>query len=137
MSPHLENPFTTFDKFYQEYNREFDLLIVDFHGEATSEKLAFALYCDGRANLIYGSHTHIPTADETILPKGTAYVTDVGMVGPFPSVIGMREREPVEIFLRGIPKRFEVAKGKVMINALFVEFEGGKVKEIKRIKEFW
>ena len=85
------------------------IVFVDFHAEATSEKIAFGWYLDGRVTAVVGTHTHIPTADETILAKGTAYITDVGMTGPYDSVIGVKKELVVEKFLNGLPARFEAA----------------------------
>jgi metallophosphoesterase (TIGR00282 family) len=137
MDSGLENPFRVFDSIYKEVSRETKVVLVDFHAEATSEKWAFALYADGRASVVYGTHTHVPTADEMVLKGGTAYVTDVGMTGSLYSVIGMRPKEPIERFLLAMPRRFQVEeKGEVVFNAVVVEVEEdtGRAKSIKRIK---
>ncbi|MDQ7038007.1 MAG: TIGR00282 family metallophosphoesterase [Aquificota bacterium] len=133
----LDNPFRVFDRVYETVSRETRIVVVDFHGEATSEKWAFAIYADGRASVVYGTHTHVPTADEMILKKGTAYVTDIGMTGPLYSVIGMRYREPIERFLLAMPRKFQVEeKEDVVFNAVIVEVEEdtGRAVSIKRIK---
>ncbi len=133
----LENPFRTFDAIYEDVSRETKVVVVDFHAEATSEKWAFAIYTDGRASVVYGTHTHVPTADEMILKGGTAYVTDVGMTGPLYSVIGMRAKEPIERFLLAMPRKFQVEeKEEVVFNAVIVEVdeETGRARDIKRIK---
>ena len=136
LDPNLDNPFRKFDEIYEEVGEVSDAVVVDFHAETTSEKWAFGLYADGRASVVYGTHTHIPTADETILPEGTAYVTDVGMTGALFSVIGMRAREPIERFLYGMPRRFQVEdKGDIIFNAIVVDIgDEGRAVEIKRIK---
>jgi len=108
---------------------------VDFHAEATSEKVAFGWYLDGRVTAVVGTHTHIPTADETVLPKGTAYITDVGMTGPFDSVIGVKKESVVEKFLSGMPARFEAAIGDVRLCAVVVECDdqSGRATSIERL----
>jgi len=105
---HADNPFTTADKCLKNGEAEFTL--VDFHAEATSEKLALAYYLDGRVSAMWGTHTHVPTADEQVLPKGTGYITDLGMTGPIHSVIGIRPEQSIETFLGGLPGRYQVAK---------------------------
>jgi len=103
-----------------------DAIVVDFHGEATSEKQAMGYFCDGRASLVVGTHTHVPTADHRILPGRTAYMTDVGMSGDFDSVIGMSKDEPLNRFLRKIPgSRFEPASGPATLCGLAVETDTG------------
>src|SRR6201985_1050515 len=99
-----------------------DAIIIDIHGEATSEKQAMGHFCDGRASLVVGTHTHVPTADHQILPRGTAFISDVGMTGDFDSVIGMQKDEPVNRFVRKIPgSRFEPAMGEPTLCAVAVE----------------
>jgi 2',3'-cyclic-nucleotide 2'-phosphodiesterase len=99
-----------------------DAIIVDFHGEATSEKQAMGYFCDGRASLVVGTHTHVPTADQRVLPGGTAYMSDVGMTGDFDSVIGMAKDEPMQRFLRRVSSaRFEPATGPATLCAVAVE----------------
>ena len=104
-----ENPFTTADKLLREGEAEFTL--VDFHAEATSEKLAMGYYLDGRISALWGTHTHVPTADGQILPKGTGYLTDLGMTGPVTSVLGIRPEQSVEMFLGGLPGRYKSPEG--------------------------
>lgn len=119
-----DDPFTAIDR---ELNacplREAaDAVIVDFHGEATSEKQAIGYFCDGRASLVVGTHTHVPTSDHRILPGGTAYMTDAGMTGDYESIIGMDREEPLGRFLRGYPAgRFEAADGAGALSGLAVE----------------
>ncbi len=133
----LENPFRTFDSIYKEVIEKTKIIIVDFHGEVTSEKWAFGIYADGRASLVYGTHTHVPTADECILKKGTAYITDVGMTGPWYSVIGVKPDQPLHRFLYGVPQKFEVGDGDIVFNALIVDIDEktGRAENIRRIKK--
>jgi len=138
LDPNLDNPFRTFDAIYGELSKETKVIVVDFHAETTSEKWAFGIYADGRATLVYGTHTHVPTADETILKGGTAYITDVGMTGAMYSVIGMHSKEPIERFLYGLPKRFTVEEGtQSVLNAIVVDVdeERGRAREIRRVRE--
>ncbi len=104
-----ENPFTTADRLLKGEKARFTL--VDFHAEATSEKLAMGYYLDGKVSALWGTHTHVPTADEQILPKGTGYITDLGMTGPVNSVLGIRPQQSIENFLGGLPGRYQVADG--------------------------
>jgi calcineurin-like phosphoesterase len=99
-----------------------DAVVVDFHGEASSEKQAVGYFCDGRASLVVGTHTHVPTADHQILPAGTAYMTDAGMTGDYDSIIGMQKDEPMRRFTSGIPAaRFEPALGPATLSGIAVE----------------
>ncbi|WP_456382888.1 TIGR00282 family metallophosphoesterase [Persephonella sp.] len=129
----LDCPFRKFDEIYEEIKGSVDYIIVDFHAEATSEKAAFGFYVDGRADIVFGTHSHVATADEIILPEGTVYITDVGLTGPKYSVIGMNPEEPIRKFLTGMPVKYEVAKGELLFQALFVEKTDEKT-DIKRIK---
>ena len=96
--------------------------VIDIHCEATSEKMAVGHFCDGRASLVVGTHTHVPTADATILPGGTAYMTDAGMCGDYDSVIGMEKGEPMRRFITGMPRdRFTPARGPSTLSGVFVE----------------
>jgi len=115
------------------------IIFVDFHAEATSEKIALARMLDGQVSAVVGTHTHVQTADEQIFPGGTAYLTDAGFTGPHESVIG-REIEPVlRRFLTGMPQRFEVARGRVLLQGAVVEIEAdtGKAVAIQRVSEPW
>jgi len=120
----FDDPFTTIDR---ELNacplgEAADAVIVDFHAEASSEKQAIGYYCDGRASLVVGTHTHVPTSDHRILPGGTAYMTDAGMTGDYQSIIGMQKDEPLGRFLRGYPaSRFEPADGVATLSGVAVE----------------
>lgn len=115
---------------------ESDITIVDFHGEATSEKRAFAFYADGRVSAVIGTHTHVQTADEVILPKGTAYLTDVGMTGVRHSILGMKKDSIIRKFLSGLPQRFEPETGAVELNAVLLKTEDNRVVSIERIREY-
>jgi len=116
------SPFEAFDRLAAEHPA--DAVVVDLHGEATSERLAFGFHADGRAAAVFGTHTHVPTADARIYPKGTAYVTDVGMTGARWSVLGVSPEGPMSLFLPGSPKRFEIPEtGPVDLNALVVRYD--------------
>ena len=104
-----DNPFLTADRLLKGEKPLFTL--VDFHAEATSEKLAMGYYLDGRVSALWGTHTHVPTADGQILPKGTGYLTDLGMTGPITSVLGIRPEQSIESFLGGLPGRYQAAEG--------------------------
>lgn len=130
----LDCPFRAFDAIYSQVKDEADIIIVDFHGEATSEKQAFGWYVDGRASAVFGTHTHVQTADERILKAGTAYISDAGMTGSFDSVIGIEKKASIERFLKQIRPRYEVATGSPGINAVFFEIDSqGKALQIERI----
>ncbi len=107
----LDDPFRAADTLLEELEEQADIIIVDFHAEATSEKVAFGWHLDGRVSGVLGTHTHVQTADERILPGGTAYITDVGMTGPLDSVIGVRTEDALNRFKLGIMNRFQVANG--------------------------
>ncbi|RMD47421.1 MAG: TIGR00282 family metallophosphoesterase [Aquificota bacterium] len=130
----LDCPFRKFDEIYEKIKNEVDYIIVDFHAEATSEKMAFGYYVDGRADIVFGTHSHVSTADERILPKGTVYITDIGLTGAYHSVIGMKIEEPIKKFLTGIGKKYEVSTDGFLLNALFVEKENGSIR-IEKIKK--
>ena len=134
MSP-IDCPFRTADEQLAKIPAEVKIRIVDFHAEATSEKVSMGWYLDGRVTAVIGTHTHIPTADETILPRGAAYITDLGMTGPYDSVIGIDKQSVIQKFLSQIPARFEVAKGDVRLNAVLIEAEPltGRAASIQRI----
>ena len=129
----LDCPFRKFDEIYEKIKDAVDYIVVDFHGEATSEKMAFGFYVDGRADIVFGTHSHVATADEMILPKGTAYITDVGLTGAKYSVIGMKIDEPIKKFLTGMPVKYEVAKGEMIFQAFYIE-KNENGTNIERIK---
>ena len=131
----LECPFKTTREACEELAKETKIIIVDIHAEATSEKVALGWYLDGKVSAVLGTHTHIQTADEKILPKGTAYITDVGMTGPYDSVIGRRVEDVLTRFLSSIPVRFEVAQENIQLHGALVEVDEktGKATSIIRI----
>ena len=118
-----DDPFSVADRELAKLQPETKVIIVDMHAEATSEKLAMGWYLDGRASAVVGTHTHVATADEQILPGGTAYITDVGMTGPHDSVIGMEKGAVIKRFLDGMPVHFEVATGDIQMNAVLIEVD--------------
>lgn len=119
MDPVVDNPFTTIDRFLQEDRPK--TVIIDFHAEATAEKMAMGFFLDGRVSAVLGTHTHVPTADTRILPKGTAFQSDVGMTGSADSVIGMSLDNIIPRFVTGISKKMEVAKGNLVLDMTMVE----------------
>ncbi len=131
----LDCPFRSAEKEIARLSLITPIIIVDFHAEATSEKNAIGWFLDGRVSCVFGTHTHIPTADERILPKGTAFATDVGMTGPYDSVIGRRVDQILEKFLTSLPMRSDVAEGNVQLRGLVVTVDPGtgKAKSIERI----
>jgi metallophosphoesterase (TIGR00282 family) len=130
-------PFRAMDDLLEKLGGQYKTIIVDFHAEATSEKIALGRYLDGRVSAVFGTHTHVGTIDAQILPQGTAYVTDIGMTGPVDSVIGVEADAVIERFLTMIPKRFSVGKGKVLVTAILAEIDDatGKAVSIERITE--
>ncbi len=132
-----ENPFLCVDKIINKIKDEVDIIIVDFHAEATAEKIAMGYYLDGRVNAIFGTHTHVQTADEKILSGGTAYITDIGMTGPSDSVIGMDKQVSIKRFVTSLPERYRVAEGDSILNGIVVEINDKdcKTKSIYRIKK--
>ena len=131
----LDNPFTAADRILEREKGSFDLSLLDIHAEATSEKIALARYFDGRINIIFGTHTHVATADEQILPNGTAYITDVGMTGPVNGVIGSKASEVIERLRTKMPTRFTVADGEIKANCLLVEADPSskRVEKVRRV----
>jgi metallophosphoesterase (TIGR00282 family) len=130
-----DSPFRAMDALLNEPGRKPPVIIVDFHAEATSEKMAMGKYLDGRVTAVLGTHTHVGTIDTRLLPRGTAYVTDIGMAGPIDSVIGDNPDEVLQRFLTMIHKRLNVAVGKTMLNAVLVNVneKTGKANSIERI----
>lgn len=129
------NPFLAADKIFEREAGEYDVAIVDFHAEATSEKIAMGRYLDGRATLVFGTHTHVQTADEQILSRGTAYITDIGMTGPMNGVLGVSYDIIIRRFLTHLPERFVVANEDVKAHGVIVDVDpsGGIAKSIERI----
>jgi 2',3'-cyclic-nucleotide 2'-phosphodiesterase len=137
MQPPLDNPFTLAADEVKKLREQTKIIFVDFHAEATSEKIAFARFLDGQVSAVIGTHTHVQTADEQIFPGGTAYLTDAGFTGPHESVLG-REIEPViKKFLTQMPQRFEVAKERVILHGAVIEIDeaSGKAIKIQRVSE--
>jgi 2',3'-cyclic-nucleotide 2'-phosphodiesterase len=128
-----DDPFRYVDRLIEQIKSK--IVFVDFHAEASSEKVAFGWYLDGRATAVVGTHTHIPTADATVLPKGTAYITDVGMTGPYDSVIGVKKELVIEKFLSGMPARFEAANGDVRLCAVVVQCDDqtGRASKMEQV----
>jgi 2',3'-cyclic-nucleotide 2'-phosphodiesterase len=137
MQPPVENPFLAAMAEVRKLRERTKIIFVDFHAEATSEKIAFARMLDGQVSAVVGTHTHVQTADEQIFPGGTAYLSDAGFTGPHESVLG-REIEPViKRFLTSMPQRFDVAKGRVLLQGALIELDEttGKALNIQRVSE--
>ncbi|MEE8419932.1 MAG: TIGR00282 family metallophosphoesterase [Dehalococcoidales bacterium] len=131
----MDCPFQAMDRLLNGLSKKPPVIIVDFHAEATSEKMAMGRYLDGRVSAVLGTHTHVGTIDAQILPRGTAYVTDVGMSGPMDSIIGDKIDAVLKRFLTGMPNRLSVGEGTPVLNAIMVETseENGKATKIERI----
>jgi metallophosphoesterase (TIGR00282 family) len=134
--PPTECPFKTAERIITEIKSRANVVIVDHHAEATSEKWAMGRYLDGRVSVVVGTHTHVQTADEQILSGGTAYITDLGMTGPHDSIIGVDSHLVISKFLRGMPTRFETATGDARLNGIVVEIDErtGKAVSIQRLQ---
>ena len=134
--PPVDCPFRTADEMIGRLKQDADIIVVDIHAEATSEKMAMGRYLDGRVTAVIGSHTHVQTADETILPGGTAYITDVGMTGPFESIIGREIKPVLHRFLTQMPAFFKVARNDVRMSGVIINVNKntGKAKSIQRIQ---
>ncbi len=133
---HLDCPFRAAEKEIESLRKETDIIIVDFHAEATSEKMAMGWFLDGKVSAVLGTHTHVQTSDERILNEGTSYITDVGMTGPLDSVIGIRKQLALERLLTQIPWKFEVATEEIALQGVTIEIDAktGKSQGIQRIK---
>ena len=133
--PAIDCPFKKADELIKEASQRTPVIFVDFHAEATSEKQAMGWYLDGRVSAVVGTHTHVQTADHRILPKGTAYITDVGMTGPYDGILGVDREAVLKKFLTSLPVRFEVTTGRSQLNGVIIEFDEktGKSKTIERI----
>lgn len=136
MNP-IECPFKASEEIIQKLKDKVKIILVDMHAEATSEKIALGFYLDGKVSALCGTHTHVQTADEKILPAGTAYITDLGMTGAHDSVIGRNKENVIERFLSGLPVKFELALGDLRLNGAVVEIDEdtGKALSIKRVSE--
>lgn len=132
----IDCPFKKADEEIKKLRKKTRVIFVDMHAEVTSEKTAIGWYLDGRVSAVIGSHTHVATADERILPNGTAYLTDAGMTGPINSVIGIKTEAAISKFITRLPRRMETASGEPQINGVLVEIdpETGKAKRIQRIQ---
>lgn len=133
--PQIDDPFSTADWALEKIKEETELIFVDFHAEATAEKVAMGWYLDGKVSAVVGTHTHIPTNDARILPQGTGYMTDVGMTGPFDSVIGMSKKTAINRFTLGTPQKYVIAKKDNRMCAVMVtvDLETSKCTEIKPV----
>jgi len=129
-------PYSAIDKLLPKLQQQAEVIFVDFHGEATSEKIAMGYYLDGRVSCVFGTHTHVVTADEKIMPKGTAYITDVGMTGPHDSVLGRGVESVLKSFRTQMPIPLEVAKGDIRMNGILVTVDSNskKAEHIERIR---
>ena len=132
----VDCPFAAVKKEVEKIRKETHVILVDIHAEATSEKVAMGWFLDGKVSAVIGTHTHIQTADEKILPKGTAYLTDSGMTGPYESVIGREVENILRRFVTQLPTRFEVARGGVEMHGAVIDIDEktGKARSIKRIQ---
>ncbi|MFR5950728.1 MAG: TIGR00282 family metallophosphoesterase [Clostridia bacterium] len=130
-----ENPFIVANDIYNKLKNQADIFVLDFHAEATAEKIAMGYYMDGKYTIVYGTHTHVQTADEQILEKGTAYITDIGMTGPKKSVIGMDVGVSFKRFVTSLPERYKLADSEAMINGCVFKIndETNRTEEIIRI----
>jgi metallophosphoesterase (TIGR00282 family) len=135
MNGALDDPFRKGGEEIERLRKEAAVIIVDIHGEATSEKMALGYYLDGKVSAVLGTHTHVPTCDHRVLPKGTAYCSDLGMTGPYDSVIGVEKDTVILRFLTGMPARFETAKGDPRLAAVVVDVnpETGRARGIQRM----
>ena len=130
-----ENPLLLAKDMVNDLQGKVDIIVIDFHAEATAEKIAMARYLDGKITCIFGTHTHVQTADEQILPEGTAYITDIGMTGPKNSVIGMNAEASIKRFETTLPEKYKLAEGECILNAVIFEINdnNNKVTNVKRI----
>ncbi len=130
-----ENPFTVANEIYNKLKKQVDIFIMDFHAEATAEKIAMGYYMDGKYTIVYGTHTHVQTADDQLLEKGTAYITDIGMTGPKKSVIGMDIGVSFKRFVTSLPERYKLADSEAMVNGCIFKIndETNRTEEIIRI----
>lgn len=131
-----ENPFVKMNEILEEIKGKADIIIVDFHAEATAEKIAMGYYLDGKVNILFGTHTHVQTADEEILAKGTGYITDIGMTGPKNSVIGMDIKASIKRFETTLPEKYKLAEGPCVLNGCIFEVDekACRITNIERVK---
>ena len=130
-----ENPFTVAEEIIKKLDKEADIIVVDFHAEATAEKIAMKYFLQGKANILFGTHTHVQTADEEITDGGMGYITDIGMTGPKNSVIGMEVKASIKRFLTSLPEKYKLAEGQSILNGCVFEIndEDGRTVNIYRI----
>ena len=130
-----ENPFIVAEELIDKLRKEADIIVIDFHAEATAEKIAMKNFLDGKINIIFGTHTHVQTADEEITDRGTAYITDLGMTGPKNSVIGMDIKASIKRFVTSLPERYKLAEGNAILNGCIFEIndENCKTMNVYRI----
>jgi len=135
----IDDPFKAADWAVSKILNDTKVIFVDMHAEATSEKNAMGWHLDGRASVVFGTHTHVQTADDRVLPDGTAYITDVGMCGPFDSVIGMAKETVIRGFMTQLPRQFEVAEDNVVLQGIVVDVDeaSGKARAIRRLRRHW
>lgn len=131
----LENPFLITKKIVEQIKNNVDIIVLDFHAEATAEKIAMGYFLDGEVTAVFGTHTHVQTADDKILPKGTAYITDIGMTGPKNSALGMDLEVAIKRFTTSLPERYKIATGECILNAVIfgVNDDTNKVNKIIKI----
>jgi len=137
MGVQSDNPFTKAEDIIKEVSGKADIIILDFHAEATAEKIAMKYFLDGKVTVIFGTHTHVQTSDNYVTDKGTAYITDIGMTGPIESVIGMDIEASVKRFVTSLPERYKLAEGKCMLNGCIIEIneDNCQPESIERIFE--
>lgn len=136
----VDCPFRCADNLLSEIKKQAKIIICDFHAEATSEKKAMGFYLDGKVSLVYGTHTHIPTADEQILPQKTAYLTDIGMIGPKKSIIGANPENSIKHFLTQMPFNYEISQdNNIEVNGIYIEIDidTGRAITFTRIRKFY
>jgi len=136
MKTNANCPFAAADRVLAALPKDVKIIVVDMHAEATSEKVAMGWHLDGRVSVVFGTHTHIPTADERILPKGTAYITDVGMTGPYDSVLGRNKDRVVGSMISGVPSAFDVAEADIRLCGILVTVDAdtGRATKIERVR---
>lgn len=130
MAVQSDNPFTKVEEILEEIKGKADCIIVDFHAEATAEKIAMKYFLDGKVTFLFGTHTHVQTADEEITEKGTAYISDIGMTGPKESVIGMDIEASIKRFVTSLPERYKIAEGKCKLNGCILEINDENCRPI-------
>lgn len=137
MHPTLDCPFRCADRILDSHLKDCDIILLDFHAEASSEKVAMGWYLDGRVSAVVGTHTHVPTADERLLPGGTAFISDVGMSGCYDSIIGMKTEPSLKRFLHKVPERFEVETGPGSLCGVVIEIDpdSGRSTGIERVRK--